>query len=362
MSTGARCQYRASELQPIADTLENHGYTRDMLKDLTDEEAEGMLIPRNLAAALRETAHGKPSWMKSGPVPQFSGFEDCDDPVKRSTTNFSDADAPKARHGFPTYETKPAGVTWVRAHGGFPTPLRDYEPKHPATIARVGLPVKDAQPWKETPGVGIPVREAPAPPPGAPASTPSTTRPLSARSHNAGHFAGSARVAPRTPATYAPPERVRHQSQDDRSLKSSQRSWASPRPSNRLTESVPRAVSGERVFRDDERPERSPSPRQRHPSPGQIRHPSPKQTFVSPRQAASSSVPRRESRHRTSTTHSAHSAASPVRSVSTDHQVKAVSFGPPPKSAQEKAAILNDFLAEWAGYGLQVEDKDKDKS
>jgi len=125
---GLSLSFRLSELVPVAEALEEHGYlSPKALQNLTDEEVVELQIPMRLAIALRSASNKAPSWLKSGPVK----------PLKEADHSVRDS-WPGVSKSLSVTCADPDGRKLILSDmlAGFPSPLRDYRPSEPKPMRR----------------------------------------------------------------------------------------------------------------------------------------------------------------------------------------------------------------------------------
>jgi hypothetical protein len=136
VSTGLGLGIRHGELVHHAWTLSCAGFTsRASLTGLTLELAWELGVPAHFAVALQSKAQLARSWKKFGPLPPVQKI----DPDELETPD----DVAKLAHvsaGFPTFEANPVKMQWMNLRGGFPSPLRHFEP-----IRKEGTPCSRAR-------------------------------------------------------------------------------------------------------------------------------------------------------------------------------------------------------------------------
>lgn len=138
-----RLSMRTSQLCAISEVLEEHGFnTCESLKNLTDDVAHALRVPRDLAAALRDqiacsslwTADGQRAWTKAEasilqPEPEAASSSSVHVHVAGLTGTASASSL-----GYPTYEARVDGdALWHEVLAGFPGQVRDYLPKAPVS-------------------------------------------------------------------------------------------------------------------------------------------------------------------------------------------------------------------------------------
>lgn len=162
---GLKFLFRVSDLISIAEKLEANGFhSRADFLSLSTAKAAEFGITEKLADALKDEAAGPPDYRKVSSVTRLEEKDvDEDDGPRGPGAGLEIYHFAHISAGVPTYETRVEGLTVSHPFHGFPSALRDYEPKSPASPRGLLSPFRGpASPREEPAFCGHVVRQSSA--------------------------------------------------------------------------------------------------------------------------------------------------------------------------------------------------------